>query len=149
MTHRATELSLGIAAEELYDALPKASRESLGDLPALLQRLQHDAHRLRERYESLNDALSHIGTDANDEHATALREERSVVHERMRETVAALENVRLGLLRLHAGSLTLDGLTTHIGVAADVAAHVDRLVEADAEVAQVLRFPRKLELTPA
>jgi len=43
MTHRATELSLGMAAEQLYESLPKESREALADLPALLRRLQADA----------------------------------------------------------------------------------------------------------
>jgi hypothetical protein len=39
MTHRATELSLGMAAEQLFESLPKESRLALGDLPALLRRL--------------------------------------------------------------------------------------------------------------
>jgi serine/threonine-protein kinase len=36
MTHRATELSLGLAAEQLYESLPKETRVALGDLPAVL-----------------------------------------------------------------------------------------------------------------
>ena len=43
MTHRATELSLGMAAEQLFENLPKESRQALGDLPGLLHRLQRDA----------------------------------------------------------------------------------------------------------
>ena len=42
MTHRATELSLGMAAEQLFESLPKATRQALGDVPALLERLQRD-----------------------------------------------------------------------------------------------------------
>ena len=36
ITHRATELSLGMAAESLYHGLPRATRDALGDLPTLL-----------------------------------------------------------------------------------------------------------------
>ncbi|HET7042534.1 MAG TPA: serine/threonine-protein kinase, partial [Gemmatimonadales bacterium] len=39
MTHRATELSLGLAAEELYATLPKGTRAALSELPEVLRRL--------------------------------------------------------------------------------------------------------------
>ena len=48
MTHRATELSLGMAAEQLYEALPKSTRAALKELPATLHRLQADAQTLRQ-----------------------------------------------------------------------------------------------------
>ena len=51
MTHRATELSLGMAAEQLFESLPKESRKALGDVPSLLGRLQRDAQVLRQRYD--------------------------------------------------------------------------------------------------
>jgi hypothetical protein len=78
-----------------------------------------------------------------------LRDERDDVQARMSSTVGALETIRLSLLKLHAGSLTLEGLTTHIGLAADISADVDRLVSANVEVEQMLRFRKQLVTTPA
>src|SRR5690606_16755628 len=82
LTHRATELSLGLAAEDLFDALPASTQASLGDVRSVLQRLQHDATRLRAQLEQLPD---------------------DTLQARLQETVAALETLRLDLLRLHAG----------------------------------------------
>lgn len=148
MTHRATELSLGMASEQLFESLPKASRESLGDLPALLDRLQRDAQALRSRYERLEDALVQAGGASQTDAYVEIRAERDVLHDRLRDTVGAMESIRLSLLRLHAGSLTLEGLTTHIELAADVSADVERLIAAQQEVEDVLRFPHEIDLTP-
>ncbi len=148
MTHRATELSLSMAAEQLFESLPKASRDSLGDVPGLLQRLQHDAQQLRGRFDNLQEALRNVGGAASNDAYVSLSEERDAMQERLRTTVGALESVRLGLLRLHAGSLSLETLTTHLGHAADVSADVDRLIAAHQEVDAVLRYPHDVELTP-
>jgi len=148
MTHRATELSLSVAAEALFERLPREAQRSLGDLPALLQRLQGDAQRLRLRHDELQDALHATHASAGGDHVAALAREREQVQERLRTAVASLESIRLGLLRLHAGSLTLDGLTTHLGIAADVSAGVERLLAAQDEVRAVLRPPASsMELT--
>ncbi|MEP6730335.1 MAG: serine/threonine-protein kinase [bacterium] len=148
MTHRATELSLGMAAEQLFESLPKHSRQALGDLPALLRRLQHDAQTLRTRYEDLNEVVgAERQGDASDD-LDALREERDVVHDKLGEAVGALETIRLNLLRLHAGSATVEGLTTHIGLAQEVSAEVERMIAAREEVEARLRFPRTIEPTP-
>jgi hypothetical protein len=48
--------------------------------------------------------------------------------------VAALETVRLSLLRLHAGSGTVESLTTDLGIAFEAAKEVDLLLEARREV---------------
>jgi hypothetical protein len=148
MTHRATELSLGLAAEQLFESLPRASRESLAELPALLQRLQADAHALRARSEVLQDALAGSVATEHDSRYESVRDERDLVRERMREIIGALETMRLGLLRLHAGSLTLDALTTQYEMASNVSANVERLLAAQREVEEVLRFPGHVELTP-
>ncbi len=148
MTHRATELSLGMAAEQLYETLPKVSRASLGDLPGLLQRLQREAHLLRVRSDQLHDALSESGASSRSDHYAALCIERDAVQVRLRDVMAALESIRLGLLRLHAGSLSVETLTTQLGLAAEASADVDRLIAAHDEVNTVLRFPRAIELTP-
>jgi hypothetical protein len=65
----------------------------------------------------------------------------------MRDTVGAMETIRLGLLRLHAGSLSLENLTTHIALAADASADVERLLAAHAEVDAVLNLPRSTQLS--
>ena len=148
MTHRATELSLGMAAEQLFESLPKASRAVLGDLPSLLERLQRDAHALRERFNELQEAFGQSDGVASSEEFSDLRAERAAVADQLRSVVGAMETIRLNLLRLHAGSLTLDAVTTHIGLANAVSADVRRLIEARAEVEALLRFPQRLELTP-
>ncbi|CAN5221260.1 hypothetical protein BH09GEM1_BH09GEM1_15020 [soil metagenome] len=147
MTHRATELSLGMAAEQLFESLPKDARQALGNLPAVLHRLQNDAQRLRARYDELHDALGESGP-ASSEDYESLRAERDLVHDKLGEAVGALETIRLNLLRLHAGSATVEGLTTHIGLAEEVSAEVERLIAARDEVEARLRFPRAIELTP-
>jgi hypothetical protein len=146
MTHRATELSLGLAAEQLFETLPKETQKALGDLPAVLTRLQKDAQALRARYESLQEALS--GKVAADPEYDDLRTMRDEMHARLGEAVGSLETMRLGLLRLHAGSQTVEGLTTHLGIAAEVSAQVSRLVSAHQDVERALRFPAQPAATP-
>jgi serine/threonine-protein kinase len=50
------------------------------------------------------------------------------------ESVAALEGIRLDLLRLHAGASDLAPLTTLIDAARQIGEDVDRLAEAQREV---------------
>ena len=149
MTHRATELSLGMAAEQLFESLPKESRQAIGDLPSLLHRLQRDAQTLRGRYDELQEALGRAGPLAASEDYESLRADRDLVHDKLGDAVGALETIRLNLLRLHAGSATVEGLTTHIGLAAEVSEEVERMIAARDEVETRLRFPREAEATPA
>lgn len=149
MTHRATELSLGMAAEQLYAQLPKESREALGELPAVLRRLQEDARLLRVRHDELSDALAGAADADNNPEYHEIRAMRDAARSRQSEAVGALESIRLGLLRIHAGATTVAHLSTHLGAAADVAADVERLLEARAEVDRALRFPREIATTPA
>jgi serine/threonine-protein kinase len=147
MTHRATELSLGMAAEQLYDGLPKETRLALGDLPALLKRLQDDAQSLRKRHDELQEALGEAADAASPEYAE-VRALRDSIHAKLGDAVGALETIRLNLLRLHAGSATVEGLTTHLGLAADVSEEVERLIAAHEEVERSLKFPRLPASTP-
>jgi serine/threonine-protein kinase len=155
MTHRATELSLGLAAEQLFESLPRASREALGDLPALIERLKRDANVLRTRFDALQQALHGLSPSVASRHAAdvshhdALAEERDVMQARLRETVGALENIRLGLLRLHAGSVGLESMTVHIEMAIDASDHVERLIKARDEVDALLRVPKPITLSAA
>ncbi len=148
MTHRATELSLGMAAEQLFESLPKESRQALGDLPALLRRLQADAQSLRARYDELQEALGDGGDAAASAEYADVRAARDAVHAKLGDAVGALETIRLNLLRLHAGSVTVAGLTTHLGLAAAVSDDVERLIAAQEEVEQLVRLPRPMPATP-
>ena len=148
MTHRATELSLGMAAEQLFESLPKESRLALGDLPSVLQRLQSDAQMLRKRYDEMQEVLADAGDGATGEQYAELRALRDDVHAKLGQAVGALETIRLNLLRLHAGSATVAGITTHLGLAAEVSEGVQRLIAAQEEVERVMRFPRTASATP-
>ena len=148
MTHRATELSLSLVAEQLYDQLPKATRQTLGDLPGLLDRLQRAAQMLRTRHEELTAAIESQQRRSEAEDVEGLLEERVAVHDRLTAAVSALETIRLNLLRLHAGSAAVEGLTTHIGLAEEVSDEIERMVAARTEIEASLRFPRTVEPTP-
>lgn len=147
MTHRATELSLGLAAEQLYEGLPKESQQAPLGLPALLVRLQRDAQSLRKRYDGLQQALDDAAGSASPEYAD-VREMRDDIHAKLGDAVGALETIRLNLLRLHAGSTSVESLTTQLGIAAEVSKEVERLIDAHADVERAIRFPRLAVSTP-
>jgi hypothetical protein len=147
-TRRATELSLSLAAEQLFESLPKATRAALGDVPAVLQTLQRDAKALRLQLSQLTDVLGDL-TAADDASLDVLRAERTAVESRMQHTVAALEALRLGLLRLHAGSATVESVTTHVHLALELNGDVTRLVEAHDQVSEMLNMPHHIALSPA
>jgi serine/threonine-protein kinase len=134
VTHRATELSLGLAAVELFDGLPRATRETLGDVPAVLRRLQEDARVLRSRHDDVAHALDAAGEASAGERYESVRTTRDELRARLTDTVSAMETIRLQLLRLHAGAVTPQGVTTHIGLAIDVSEQVSRLIAAQDEV---------------
>jgi len=155
-TQRPTELAIGIAAEQLWQSLPKESRQELSGLPDILRRLEHDAQRLRKKYEELAEAAARPGGRVDEEDAEdltsigvmasrredaldAVRAERDAVRARMQKTVAALETIRLSLLRLHAGSGTVESLTADLGLAAESAKEVDVLLDARREVEAALQ----------
>lgn len=144
LTHRPTELALGMAAEQLYDSLPKATRQQLRDLPDVVHRLEQDAQRMRGRLEELQEALSAGGSHAGapdraiasrrDRIVATLTHERDLVQQRLKDAVAALETIRLNLLRLHAGTGTVQSLTTDLGLARDIARDIDAHVEGYREI---------------
>jgi len=129
LTHRPTELSIGMAAEQLYETLPKETRRELRDLPDVVHRLEDDAQRTRRRLEELQDALGGAKTHSADPSIGArhdrvladLTAERELVQQRLADAVAALETIRMNLLRLHAGTATVQGLTTDLGLARELA----------------------------
>ena len=149
MTHRATEMAIGMAAEELFETLPRETRLSLGDVPAVLAKLQRDAQELRTHHEKLQEALSDVGEAASGDEYAELRAFRDELGLRLRDVVGALETIRLNLLRLHAGAMTVDGITASFGLADGVSAEVRRLLEARGEIERFLRLPAAIRNTPA
>ncbi|OLD89072.1 MAG: hypothetical protein AUG85_03210 [Gemmatimonadetes bacterium 13_1_20CM_4_66_11] len=150
LTHRPTELALGMAAEQLYDTLPKETRQQLRELPDVVHRLEQDAQRMRARLEELQEALSDVGQRGtpgtpdpaigarHDRIVADLSAERDLVQQRLKDAVAALETIRLNLLRLHAGTGSVRSLTTDLGLAREVARSISAQVEGFREVEEAL-----------
>jgi eukaryotic-like serine/threonine-protein kinase len=142
LTHRPTELSIGMAAEQLYETLPKETRRQLRDLPDVVHRLEDDAQRTRRRLEELQDALGGAKAHSADPTIGArhdriladLTAERELVQQRLADAVAALETIRMNLLRLHAGTGSVHSLTTDLGLAREVAKGIDLLLEGHLEI---------------
>jgi serine/threonine-protein kinase len=137
-----------MAADKLYADLPKETQHQLRDLPDVVRRLEGDAQRMRRRLDELQDALGDGGeerrgkgegmTSRQDRIAADLQAERVLVQQRLKDAVAALETIRLNLLRLHAGTATVKHLTTDLGLARQVAREVDLLLESQREVEELL-----------
>ena len=122
---RATEAALGVAASELFAALPKAYREQLAELPAIVAALEARAAEARAEVDVVA-ALAPSGS--GDAEVLAARREAAAAH--LAESVAALEGIRLDLLRLHAGAADLAPLTTLMDAARLIGEDVSRLAEA-------------------
>jgi len=148
-THRPTELALAMAAEQLFEGLPRETRQRLRELPHVVRRLEQDAQKMRQRLEELNDALGSKGDGGSkggdialgtrhDRIVAALETERNLVHTRLADAVKALETIRLNLLRLHAGSGSVQSLTTDLGLAREVAAEINLLLEGRREIEREL-----------
>ena len=128
---RATESALGVAAAELYAALPKAYREQLEELPALVASLEAQAAEARAELE----ALAAMAASESDAAVLAVRRDGAKAH--LAESVAALEGIRLDLLRVHAGASDLAPLTTLMDAARRIGEDLNRLAEAQREVEDV------------
>ena len=126
---RATEAALRVAASDLYAALPAAYRDQLAELPATVAALEARAAEARAELEVVA-ALAPSGTGG----AEALAARRDAASARLSASVAALEGIRLDLLRLHAGAGDLAPLTTLIDAAHLLRDDVGRLAEAQREV---------------
>ena len=126
---RATEAALGVAASELFAALPKEYREQLAELPALVASLEARAAEARAELDVVA-AMAPLGSDSPE----MLAERKKVAAAHLAESVAALEGLRLDLLRLHAGSSDLQPLTTLMDAARLVGEDIGRLAEAQREV---------------
>jgi hypothetical protein len=107
----ATELVLGRSVLAVFASLTATERAQVPDVPAVVERLEKDAEALR--------AAGRTG-------------------ERLAETVAALENLRLSMLKLRAGTGTVGDLTLWLERAREIGDYVDRRIEAEGEVKTLL-----------
>jgi serine/threonine-protein kinase len=130
---RATEAMLGVAAAELFAALPKEYREHLEELPAIVAALEAHAAEARAEIEVVAALVPSGSAEAE---VLATRKNAAAAH--LAESVAALEKIRLDLLRLHAGSVDLSPLTTLMDAARLIGEDVSRLAEAEREVEDAL-----------
>lgn len=126
---RATEAVLGLAAADLFAALPKVYRDALWELPATVTALEAHAAEARAELEVVA-ALAPTGSSDAD----ALERRRSAATSHLAKSVAALETIRMDLLRLHGGASDLAPLTTMLDAARLVGDDVGRLVDAQLEV---------------
>ena len=106
-----TELVLGRSALSAYQALPDAERRQARDLPAVVERLETGAEALRARGDT---------------------------GESLTEAVAALEHLRLALVKRQSGVGSPSDLTLVLERARAIGDHVDRRIAAAAEVQALL-----------
>jgi serine/threonine-protein kinase len=126
---RPAEAALGLAASELFRALPEAYRVELFELPSIVEKLEARAAEARAEVDVVA-ALARPGS----EDTAILESRRNAASANLAASVGALERIRLDLLRLHAGASDLKPLTTLIEEAHLVRQEVARLVEAEQEV---------------
>jgi serine/threonine-protein kinase len=142
-----TEAFLASAADGIFDRLPVSVRARVPDLPLAIARLEADAHALRKREDALSRAIAEAApteaphgalTDRRREAVDDLEAARDRVRERMEQAVAALEGIRLDLLRLHAGVGSPDDLTADLDQAREVNEAVNAELEGRREVEKLL-----------
>jgi hypothetical protein len=144
-----TEVALGRATDHLFEALPKAARRELAALPDTVRRLEGDAGRLRESIVKLDDQLAmfdrggeSLADAGRSRVAEDLRATRQLAADRLATTVAALENIRLDLLRLQMGSAGVESVTASLDAARAIGEHIAESLAAQAVVEQLLREER-------
>ena len=157
---RPTEMAIAFSAQALYDELPKPLRQSLGNVPAILEQLERQARAMREHMAALDERIASARTGRASVQVGALQESvvadltaaRTRASERLADLLAALEATRLDLLRLRAGQGTSDQITHTMSAARELGDDIERLLSARAEIDAALRLsPRPLgaERTPA
>lgn len=144
-----TEIALGRATDHLFLALPKASRRELSALPETVRRLEGDASRLRESINALDDQLAAFdrGGDTLDDAkreaiADEVRKARELSAERLSATVAALESIRLDLLRLQLGRAPIASVTATLEAAREIGDRIGESIAAQLEVELLLAATR-------
>jgi eukaryotic-like serine/threonine-protein kinase len=126
---RPTEVVIGLAASELFAALPEPYRVELFQLPSIVSALEARAAEARAEVDVVA-ALARPGSDDT----AVLERRRDAASANLAASVGALERIRLDLLKLHAGAGDLQPLTTLIEEATLISQEVARLAEAEQEV---------------
>jgi serine/threonine-protein kinase len=162
-----TEALVAGAVAALFEALPPEYRSRLEEVPELISRLEAVAEELRAREAELDRALATVGPVQSTAvgrglsgpgsvdlqglasvkaHRAKAAEDlvaaRTLVGTRLSAAVAALENLRLGLLRLQAGVGSPDELTADLRAAREVGRRVRGLLDGEREVETSLNLSR-------
>lgn len=140
---RATEAALGVAASELFAALPSAFKTHLEDLPSIVASLEARAAEARAELEVVS-ALAPSGSAD----AAVLAARRKTAGTRLADSVAALEGIRLDLLRIHADASDLAPLTTLMDAVRGIGQDMGRLAEAQREVEEAAGLQRDTRRQP-
>lgn len=162
--YRPTELAIGMAADRLYEDLPREMRRELRELPTVVRRLEADARTMRRRIETLSELIPQVRGEERESRSLEgavlpsggasvaegrqrlqdeLQAARDATEGRLADVVAALERIRLGLLRMHGGAGDVESLTGDLESARGVAGDVERLLEAQREVESLLSRDEK------
>jgi serine/threonine-protein kinase len=154
-----TEVALGRATDALYDALPKAVRKQLKALPDVVRRLEDDATKLRAEIDRLDASIADLDRDMRTPLPESLVAERQQVRTdlayarerlagKLAATVAALENIRLDLLRLQLGEGRVESVTATLDAAQSLGAELTAYADAQREVDDTLARRSSLAARP-
>jgi eukaryotic-like serine/threonine-protein kinase len=141
---RPTEMAIAFNAQGLFDELPREVRRALGDVSTVLRRLEEQARAIRLRIAELDESIADVQRSrapARDELLADLTLTRSRAAQRRDDLIAALEAVRLDLLRMRAGQTAIESVTQQLAAAETLGADIDRLLHGQAEVKAMLRRP--------
>jgi len=134
--NRPTELAIAMSAEAIFTSFTKDVRASLGDVPGVLRALEAHAQAARARVEEVDATIAQaqhtsragLSDERQAKLVADLQAERTKAEARLSDVVTALENVRLDLLRLHAGAGTPEGITQDLAAARALGEDADRLL---------------------
>jgi predicted Ser/Thr protein kinase len=133
-----TEVAIGAAAEALFAGLPRDAQRALGDLPAVVRRIETWVVEARRRVDEADAALGSIAASPAQGLSRAqlaavvadLRVAKEAASRRQGELITALETIRLDLLRLRAGTGSVESITAAIGAAERIGQAADRAIVA-------------------
>lgn len=158
---RPTEMAIAFSAQALFDQLPKDVRRPMANAPRVIEKLEQQARALRGHIAGLDASISAATSapasvrDRTGPQQSSLLADlaatRSRAADRLGDILAALEGMRLDLLRLSAGQASAEQVTQNLGAAMELGDEVERLLAGRAEVDHMLRSPPVLglERTPA
>ncbi len=131
--NRPTEMAISSSAEAMFGSLSKETKKQLGDVPAVLRGLEAQAKAARARIEQLDSSIAEAKNSLargaggrGEELVVDLKAARTVAEARLSSVVAALENLRLDLLRLSAGAGGAEGVTRAIEAARLLGEDIER-----------------------